>query len=87
MSWRVIVAVMIAVFAILAVSMTTADPIRTVTDSIEEADDGSGGNYDTAKQAADGIRAYGNLIKILVFGLICWGAWRVVRREVTEGRL
>lgn len=87
MSWRVIAALMIAIFAIVVVSATTADPLRQVTDSIEEVDNGEGGNFDTAKQASDGIRAYGNLILILVFGLIAWGAWRVVRREITQGGL
>lgn len=87
MSWRVIAAIMIALFAILTVSAVTADPIRQVTDTIAEVDDGQGGNYDTESQADSGIRAYENLILVLVFGLIGWGGWRVLRRELTEGRL
>lgn len=84
MSWRVVAAIMIALFAILVVSATTADPLRQVTDSIEGLD---GADQDVQEQADSGIGAYSNLILILVFGLIGWGIWRLVRREVTEGRL
>lgn len=84
MSWRVIAAVMIALFAILTVSATTADPLRQVTDSIEQID---GADQSVEDQADMGERAYGNLILILVFGLIVWAVWRVLRRELTEGRL
>lgn len=87
MSWRVVATVFIAIFAILLVSTTTANPIHEVTDSIVEIDDGQGDNYDTSNQAADGLRAYGNLILILVFGIIAWGAWFILRKELTEGQL
>lgn len=86
MSWRVMAAVMIAAFALLLMMMTTAGPIRQVEESIVSVDDG-GGVFDTADRASDWIRGYSNLFLILVFGLFGWGAWRVLRREVTRGRL
>lgn len=87
MSWRVVSVVMIALFAILVLSTTTAGPLHEVTDTLVEIDDGDGGQYDTSAVAAAGLRAYGNLILILSFGLIAWGSWFILRRELTEGQL
>jgi len=87
MSWRLIATVMIAIFALLTVMTMTAQPIHTVTDSIVEIDDGEGGQFDTAQQAESSIRGYFNAILVLVFGFIAWGAWFLLRRELTEGRL
>jgi len=84
MSWRVVAAVMIAIFSIVIVSAATAEPLRQTTDALEDLD---GADSDVSEQADSGIRAYGNLILILSFGIIGWGAWRVLRREITEGRL
>lgn len=82
MSWRVIAAVLVAVFAALLVSMTTADPLHQVGDTFEDID---GGGQDVEDQANMGERAYGNLILIIVFGVLAWGAWFVLREEVTRG--
>lgn len=84
MSWRVAAAVMIAIAAALLISATTADPLRTATDSIEEADP-PGGRFDLGQYVDKGLRAYGNMILIIVFGLMGWGIWRVLRREATRG--
>lgn len=87
MSWRLVATVMIAIFAIVTLMTMTAQPIHTVTDSIVEIDDGQGGHYDTAQQAESSIRGYFNAMLVLIFGLIAWAAWFVLRRELTEGRL
>lgn len=87
MSWRLVATIFIAIFAILIVSASTAGPIYTVTDELASLDDDGGGEYDTEAQADMGVRAYGNLILIFVFGLIGYGAWYILRRELTEGQL
>lgn len=89
MSWRVVATVIIAIFAILLLSVTTAGPLYEATSAIEDVDEnaGEGGRFDSAEVADAGQRAYGNLMLILPFGLIAWGAWYLLRRELTEGRL
>lgn len=87
MSWRLIATILIAVFALVTLWTVTAQPMHTVTDSIVEIDDGEGGQYDTEQTADSYLRGYFNTILVLVFGLIAYGAWFVLRRELTEGRL
>ena len=87
MSWRVVSVVFIAVFALLTVSAMTATPIHNVTDTFADMDEDTSGQFDAAAQAAAGLRAYSNLILILVFGLIAWGSWYILRNELTEGQL
>lgn len=89
MSWRVVATVMIAIFAILLVSVTTAGPIYEATDTIVEVDDtaGDGDRFDPAKVATAGLRAYGSLILILAFGLVGWASWYILRRELSANRL
>lgn len=87
MSWRLITTVMVAIFGILLMMTMTAQPIHTVTDSIVEIDDGEGGQYDTAEQAESSIRGYFNAMLVVIFGIIAWAAWWVLRRELTTGRL
>jgi len=86
MSWRLVATVMISIFALVTLMTVTAQPMHTVTDSIAEMDDG-GGEYDTGEQAESSIRGYFNAILVLVFGLIAWGAWFLLRRELTSRRL
>lgn len=87
MSWRLITTVMVAIFGVLLMMTMTAQPIHTVTDSIVEIDDGEGGQYDTAEQAESSIRGYFNAMLVVIFGIIAWAAWWVLRRELTTGRL
>lgn len=86
MSWRIVATVFIVVFSALIVSATTAGPIHEVTDTIADMDD-DGGQYDAQQQADQGLRAYGNLFLIMIFGTIAYGAWYLFRREVSEGQL
>lgn len=87
MSWRLVSTVMIAIFAILLLMTMTAQPIHTATDAIVEIDDGEGGQFDTAQQAESSIRGYFNAMLILILGLVGWGAFYLLRRELTAGRL
>ena len=87
MSWRLIATIFIAIFAILLVSASTAGPIHQVTDTLADLDDDGGGEFSAQQQANEGVRAYSNLILIFVFGLVGWGAWYLLRKELSEGQL
>lgn len=84
MSWRIVVAVLVTVFLALLLSMTMGDPLRMATDAVVESDS-AGQNSDAAEMADTGIRAFENLIYIIVFGSMAWGAWYIFRREITRG--
>jgi len=84
MSWRLVATVLIALFAIITLSVTMAEPIRDVTDKIVDQSDN---NQEVVDYADSTIRAWSDMILILIAGIMIWGGWRVLRREVTEGRL
>lgn len=84
MSWRIVVAVLVTVFVALLLSVTMGDPLRMATDTIVDSN-GAGENSDAAQMAEEGVRAFQNLIWVIVFGAMAWGAWYVFRREVTRG--
>lgn len=88
MSWRVVVTVMIAIFTILTLSVVTVGPLHQSTGAITELDDPDDSNaLDATEFVEDGTRAYGDLILIFSFGLVAYGSWYILRRELTAGRL
>lgn len=88
MSWRLVATVMIAIFTILTLSVATAGPLHQATDAISDADSGADSHgLDEEQFANSAMRAYGDLILIFVFGLIGYGGFYILRRELTAGRL
>lgn len=88
MSWRVVVTVMIAIFTILTLSVVTIGPLHQTTDAITDLGDPDESNSLNAGEfVEDAVRAYGDLILVFVFGMIGYGAWYILRRELTAGRL
>lgn len=89
MSWRVVAALLIAIFAILAFSTLATEPLYDIGDTFQDIADSDADvdSSEVADQRTSGIRAFENLVLILVGGLLAWGAWRVLRKELTEGRL
>lgn len=83
MSWRTAAAVIIAVFALIVVWTVFADPLIEIGNAFQEFDTSGQFNYDST---IDGlIGSWFDMIIFGVFGLLAWGAWRVVRRELTRG--
>lgn len=89
MSWKVVAAVLIAIFAILAFSTLATEPLYDIGDTFQGiADDNPDvDSGDVADQRNSGIRAFENLTVILVGGLLAWSSFRVLRRELSTGRL
>ena len=89
MSWRLVATVMIAIFTILTLSVVTAGPLHQATDAITEMDDNGKSEHglNTGQFVDSGIRAYGDMILIFSFGLIAYGCWYLLRRELSAGRL
>lgn len=91
MSWKTATVVLIVVFAIALAQSALAGPMVQVTDSLNET-----GDYSNL----DGVDGYNgndvitglvddwlNMGLIGMFGIMIWGIARVVRRELTRGRL
>lgn len=84
MSWRLVTTLIVALFAILVVMTMTAQPMHTATDAITDLDSD---NSDLQEQADSSVRGYFNLILVLIFGLIAWASWWILRRELTTNQL
>lgn len=87
MSWRTAAAILIAVFTVLVLQTVMADPLFTYLDTVTSIFDTTGGNFD-GNAVIDGFGgAWMNMGLVFVFGLITWGCVRVLREELTQGRL
>lgn len=87
MSWRTAAAILIVVFAIVLLQAVLADPLYTYMSTVTGFYDTTGGTID-GNSLIDGLAdRWFDMGLVLIFGLIGWGALRVVRREITRGQL
>jgi TRAP-type C4-dicarboxylate transport system permease small subunit len=83
MSWRTVAAVVIAVFSLTIIWVTLGDPLIQIANSFKDIGTSGQFNYDSK---IDGlVGTWFNTILVAVFGLMAWGAWRLLRRELTRG--
>jgi TRAP-type C4-dicarboxylate transport system permease small subunit len=83
MSWRTIAAVLIVVFSMLAIWGTLADPLVQISNAFIDLE--TSGQFNTDAKISRLTQSVFNMILIGVFGVMAWGIWRVVRRELTRG--
>lgn len=90
MSWRTTAAVLIVIVSVVILQSLVADPLIQVLDALA----GSGDYSNVAGTGLDGgalITGFAgdwlNMGLILIFGIMAWGIARVVRRELTRGRV
>lgn len=90
MSWRTTAAVLIVVVSIIIVQSLITDPLIRILDALA----GSGDYSDVAGTGLDGgalITGFAgdwlNMGLVLIFGIMAWGIARVVRKELTRGRI
>lgn len=87
MSWRTAAAILVAIFAIVLLQAVLADPLFTFLGTVTGFYDTSGGLID-ANSLIDGLGdSWMNMGLMMIFGLILWGGVRVLRRELTRGRV
>jgi hypothetical protein len=83
MSWRTAAAVIIAVFALTVVWAIFADPLIQIADAFTDFDTSGQFNYE---DTIDGlVGTWFKMILLAVFGILGWGTWRVLRKEITRG--
>lgn len=87
MSWRIVATVMIVVFAIVVGQAALADPLLETSSSLNESGDYSNDHFDGNDIITSLPGKWFNMGLVGAFGVMAWGAWRVVREELTRGRL
>lgn len=83
MGWRTIAAVFIAVFAFLVVGATMADPLVQIANAFQDIQ--TSGQLSTDSKIDRLVASWFNQILVAIFGILLWGVWRVIRRELTRG--
>lgn len=85
MSWRTIATIMTVVFVAVAAWMTLADPLLSVAEAFKGLETSGYFGYDAR---VDGlVGSFFNMFLVLIFGVIAWGVWWVIRRELSTGRI
>jgi len=87
MSWRTIATVFIVVFAIVIGQGILAGPILEVADGLNGAGDYENEHFDGNQMIADLPGQWFNMGLLAAIGIMAWGAFRVLREELTRGRL
>lgn len=90
MSWRATAAALIVVVSVIIVQSLVTDPLINILESLA----GTGDYSNVAGTGLDGgalITGFAgdwlNMGLILIFGIMAWAIARVVRRELTRGRI
>lgn len=87
MSWRIVSTVLIIVFAIVIVQGVLADPLIETGEQLNATGDYDNEHFDGNSIITDMPTHWFNMGLVAIFGIMSWGAWRVVRRELTRGGL
>jgi len=90
MSWRTVSVVLIVVASVAILQSLLADPLIQVLNALASSGDysnvaGTGMNGNTYITGLAG--SWLNMGLVLIFGIMAWGLARVLRRELTRGRL
>lgn len=83
MGWRTVAAVMIVVFSMLVVWATMADPLVQISNAFIDIE--TSGQLNTDSKINGLVATFFDTILVAVFGILAWGLWRVIRRELTRG--
>lgn len=86
MSWKTAATVLIVVFVLLALQATLAGPMTQTLDALNETGDYNNSHFNGNDLIPGYISSIFNMILIGVFGMMGWGAARILRREITRGR-
>lgn len=84
MAWRAVATVIIVVTGILLAQMVLAPPLEQTEEGLNESGDYSNEHFDGNEVITSISGVWYNMGLVGVFGLCAWGAWRVLRRELTR---
>lgn len=86
MSWKTAATVMIVVATLSLVLASLVGPAATVTSKLNETGDYDNEHFDGNNLIGSWLGDWINMVLIGMFGIMMWGAARVMRREVFRGR-
>lgn len=84
MSWKIIAAALTAVFAIILAQSVFIGPLFTIQNSLNETGDYNSDYLDGNHVITSLPSTWLDMGLIAIFGILTWGAWRIVRRELTR---
>lgn len=87
MGWKAVSVVLIVVFMIVVVQSALAGPAVEVTESLNATGDYSNDHFDGNALITGFDDAWFDMGLIAIFGIMMWGTWFVLKRELTEGRI
>lgn len=87
MSWRIIATVLVVVFSIILLQGALAGPLTETADRLGGSGDYENEHFDGNQIIQDMPGHWFNMGRVGIFGIMAWGAWRVIREELTRGRL
>lgn len=62
-----------------------ATPLVEIASLFQEFETSGQFNYDATIDSW--VRGWFNMILFAIFGIMCWGTWRVLRKELTRSQL
>lgn len=86
MGWKAVVTVLIVVFGVVIIQMAMASPLVSISESLNETGDYSNDHFDGNEVIGDMPDIWFNMGLIAIFGIMAWGIWWIIRRELTRGR-
>jgi hypothetical protein len=84
MAVRVIVVVLVLVFSMAAVGALLAEPVNTVSETINATGDYDNSWLDGNSVMIGLVQDWFNAILVGIFGVLVWGFWRVIKRELSR---
>lgn len=84
MGWKAVATVIIVVFVIVITQMVMAGPIVEISNSLNETGNYSNEHFDGNQTISDMPSVWFNMGLIGIFGIMAWGVWRIIRREITR---
>lgn len=87
MSWRVVATVLIVVFSIILLQGVIAGPLTETSERLNESGDYDNEHFDGNQIISSLPGDWFNMGLVAIFGVMLWGAWRVIREELTRGGL
>lgn len=88
MAWRTIAAVATVIFLVVVLQSSMIGPLEQFSNSLSDTADGTLQNEHLDANTFETLPATWSAMGLIaIFGVMGWGAWRVVRRELTRGNL
>lgn len=84
MGWKTAAAVLVVVFSVVLLQAMLADPIKTYQDGLNKSGNYTNDHFNGEETIQNVITSWFNMGWVLIFGIMGWGIYRAIRRELTR---